>query len=629
VAVTGKQALAGEVSELQSSKIFYDESAAPASAKVLLENFLNESKDLVYFKDRQSRYIYTNNNVVKYFNLADLSQLAGKTDYEILPGEWARETSEGERQIMESGQPDLDRIVSRTGPDGMPRRFSISRWPLLDDRGAIIGTWGIERDITQVQSARETLETNEARHLAMIENISDVISVMELDGTIRYISPNVEKNFGWQPAEIVGLNWETLIHPGDQELISQFLDNFKNIDGAAKTERFHCCCKDGSYKAIEATASNLTRNPYIKGFLINFQDISDRIKKEEEILYLSYHDMMTGLFNRSFFDVEKSRLDTRRQLPISIIMGDVNGLKMTNDVYGHAEGDKLLVRVADILRQCCRQEEIIARIGGDEFCILLPQTSAVATQSVCKRIAAACDEFRNRMEGKTICPSIALGFATKTEENQSIDLVLKEAEDYMYRRKMMERTSTHSSIINSIRVTMHESSTDTEQHSERMTNLCGKVGEALDLTEEQRFELDLLARLHDIGKICIDEHILSKPGPLTEDEWKKVKQHPEVGFRIAQASPELSRISYMILCHHEHWDGFGYPRGLSGKNIPLLSRVIAVTDAYDAMTQGRPYRRAMSEAEAAQEIMRQAGKQFDPHIARLFVETVTGKTWES
>jgi len=198
----------------------------------------------------------------------------------------------------------------------------------------------------------------------------------------------------------------------------------------------------------------------------------------------------------------------------------------------------------------------------------------------------------------------------------------------MYRKKLLEHNTTHSSIINSIQATMHESRNGTEEHSDRMIKLSIELGSALGLSDEQLLELDLLSRLHDIGKICIDERILSKPGKLTEAEWAKVKQHPEVGYKIAQASAELVRISKLILCHHERWDGNGYPQGLSGVNIPLLSRIIAIIDAYDAMTQDRPYRKAMPKESAISEIIDNADKQFDPEIARIFVEQVLHEHWE-
>jgi diguanylate cyclase (GGDEF)-like protein len=352
------------------------------------------------------------------------------------------------------------------------------------------------------------------------------------------------------------------------------------------------------------------------------RDISERKKKENEIAYLSYHDLLTGLYNRSFFENEKRRLDTESSLPLSVIIADINGLKLINDAFGHNMGDRVLKSVAAFIKSCIRDKDIAARVGGDEFCIILPQTDSVTAQKICSNIYQTCGKYKNK-SNKTFYPSISLGHSTKVNPDQSIDQVIKDAEDYMYQKKLLERNSTHGSIINSIQATMHESSNDTEEHSERLVKLSIDLGQALGLQDEKLLELDLLSRLHDIGKICIEERILSKPGKLTEEEWAKVRQHPEVGFKIAQASTELIRISELILNHHERWDGEGYPQGLAGESIPLLARILTVVDAYDAMTNDRPYRQALSGEQAADELVKEAGKQFDPEVVNVFLGIIS------
>ena len=189
----------------------------------------------------------------------------------------------------------------------------------------------------------------------------------------------------------------------------------------------------------------------------------------------------------------------------------------------------------------------------------------------------------------------------------------------MYRRKILEHRSLHSSILTSIKKTMLEKSDETEAHAERLAQLAKELGRALGLPEEDLEALQLLSALHDIGKISVDKNILSKRAPLTEADWVEIKRHPEVGFRIAQASPELIHISEYILSHHERWDGKGYPRGLAGASIPLLARVLMVVDSFDAMTQDRAYRKAMPVEVALEEIRRNAGTQFDPSVARAFL----------
>ena len=343
--------------------------------------------------------------------------------------------------------------------------------------------------------------------------------------------------------------------------------------------------------------------------------------QNKKILYLSHHDFLTGLYNRIYFEEEKKRLDTPRQLPISIIMGDINGLKLVNDGFGHSKGDEVLIEIAKILKNCCREKDIVSRIGGDEFLILLPQTDSKSAQLVCSRIADTCNGYA--LNGSSIYPSISLGHATKNIETEAMDGIFMAAEESMSKQKLLESKSAHSSILASIKAMMFEKSQETEEHAERLAQLSKSIGLVMSLTEDQLNDLELLSTLHDIGKMSISAEILSKPGKLGDKEWVEIRKHPEIGFRIAQATSELIPIAKYILCHHERWDGKGYPQGLIGEQIPLLSRIVAIVDSFDAMTNDRAYRSAMTKGEAIEEIRRNSGTQFDPDISQLFLNIIS------
>ncbi|WP_242975867.1 HD domain-containing phosphohydrolase [Desulfosporosinus sp. FKB] len=352
------------------------------------------------------------------------------------------------------------------------------------------------------------------------------------------------------------------------------------------------------------------------------EEINNRIKKEDEIRYLSYHDKLTGLYNRRFYEEEIRRLDSERNLPLSIIMGDVNGLKLVNDTFGHEKGDELLRKAAGVIRKACRTDDIVARWGGDEFILLLPQTNPDEAAMIVKRIKNQCsDEQVN-----TICISISFGWATKKETSEDILKTLKVAEDYMYKNKILENQNNIKDTITTIINTLHEKSPREEQHSKRVSELCQSIGIAMGLSEREINKIKVVGLLHDIGKIAIEEGILNKPGRLTEQERSEIERHPDIGYRILNSSNYMLDIADCILAHHERWDGTGYPKGLKGEYIPKFARIISLADAYDAMTSERSYRSALPETMVIEELRRNAGLQFDPELTRIFIEKVLNKS---
>ncbi|HCD43255.1 MAG TPA: GGDEF domain-containing protein, partial [Lachnoclostridium sp.] len=347
-----------------------------------------------------------------------------------------------------------------------------------------------------------------------------------------------------------------------------------------------------------------------------FHDVSHEKRQQRRIMYLSYHDSLTEIFNRRYIEEEMIRIDRASMLPIAVIMGDVNGLKVTNDVFGHKTGDLLLKEVAKTFQHTIQKNGIAGRWGGDEFLILLPKTDTIKAQDIIQQLE---EEFKKN-DRLPLQISVSLGFDVKHSVYENLHQILQKAEEQMYHKKLLEGKSWRNRIINTLLATLHEKSMETEEHALRIETYCIAMAEKLDLAPEEKNDLALLSMLHDIGKVGISMEILKKPGPLSDEEWKEVKRHPEIGYRIAQNTPELSTVSEYILSHHERWDGTGYPRGLKENEIPLLCRILAVADAYDAMTSNLVYRMAMDSQNAMEEIRRCAGTQFDPSVAELFLE---------
>jgi len=343
------------------------------------------------------------------------------------------------------------------------------------------------------------------------------------------------------------------------------------------------------------------------------------ITKNEEMVhnleYISYHDQLTGLYNRRYLKTIVIECENQQDLPIGLVIVDVNGLKSINDAFGHQIGDQYLIGVAEILKQSFTKKATILRLGGDEFLIVCRNTSEDEIKSFIHRANKIAEKYLVQ----NIRLSISTGFAMRYDMNVSIELLLKKAEDQMYQKKMLESPSLRRRTIDIILNTLHEKNNREEEHSHRVSRLARILGTAIELEEDKIKELEATGLLHDIGKIAIDESILNKAGALTEEEYAFVKKHSDIGYTILSTAPEMMEIAKYVLYHHERWDGKGYPAGIKGEDIPIQSRVITIVDAFDAMTSERTYRKAMETERAIEELIKHAGTQFDPQLVEMFV----------
>ncbi len=469
-------------------------------------------------------------------------------------------------------------------------------------------------DVTERRMAEQALKESEEKYSSYISN--SPFGIFVVDGKGQYVEANRSG------AAITGYSIQQLLKMNIRDITAEeslpsALQHFGNmkITGhmSAELKFVH---QDGSIRWWTVDAVRLSEDRYL-GFSA---DITEKKNAEADLLHISIHDYLTGLYNRRYFESEMERADTESQLPLSVMIGDINGVKLVNDAFGHSEGDRLIAQSAKIIAGCSRPGDTVARIGGDEFAILMPKTDNVTALGVLTDIKAALAALNANGPEEKFEYSVSLGFATKRKADEDIQSILRIAEEYMYQRKLLEHNSSHSKIISSIKAAMIAKNQETEDHAERMAFLSRIIAIDMNLSAAEQDRLELLAALHDIGKVGISERILIKQGSLNEDEWVEIKRHPEIGYRIAISTPELIPIAESILCHHERWDGQGYPQGLGGETIPLLSRILAVVDAYDAMTHDRPYRKAMTHEEAVAEITANASKQFDPRIVDVFLQ---------
>ena len=474
------------------------------------------------------------------------------------------------------------------------------------------GILSMRIDITERKQMEEKLRLTQFS----MDNAAIAVFWINPDGKIEYANQKACKILGYNQQELEG----KYAHEINTDLAA---------DEREKT--WKKLKKSGSYKleSQARTSSGKLLPIRIIGHYLEYQekemevafvqDITEQKEREKEIQYLLYRDELTDVYNRRFLKEEMNRLDTERQLPISIVMVDINGLKLINDSLGHEKGDELLVRTAKLLKNSVRDEDILARCGGDEFVIFLPQTPREKAHKIYERIQSRCKQVCEN-EKEDLAISLALGIATKTDPDQDLEEVLDKADENMYQNKIASNRGQRSKVVKHLLNRLESKTDETREHGKRLKNLALEFGEWLDLSRAEVNRLFLLASMHDIGKLSLDPGILCKPKPLTAREWEQIKIHTERGHKIALASEEFMSVAEEILAHHERWDGKGYPRGLQEEEIPELARIISLVDAYDTMTHKTPYSQAITEVKALEEIENCVGSQFDPHLACQFIK---------
>lgn len=510
----------------------------------------------------------------------------------------------------------VEYIGQRKNGQTFPVLFYINT--VLDPNGKPTGLRGVMIDISDRKRTEEELRESEEFSSSLLENSPHAIVVMNPDMSLKFVNPAFEKLSGFTAAEVTGqtppYSWwpedrHTEIHRNHEKLL--------HGDSKVCEELFQK--KNGEMFWVEMSASRSQREDgELKYFICSWIETTERKEMESRLRKMSLQDPLTDLYNRAFFEEEMRRLREDRNRPMSVVVCDIDGLKLINETMGHHMGDALLQAAADILRSSFRKSDIIARVGGDEFAVILPGTSALVTQTCCERIRNQVRAFN--AVGNKFHLSISVGYAASDEVQTELDELFKIADHNMYREKLQQSHSSRSDIVQALIKTMEARDYITEGHAERMQDMAHAFGKRLGFPDVRLNDLKLLCRFHDLGKVGVSDQILFKPSQLTASEFRKIKTHCEIGYRIALSIPDLSPIADFILKHHEWWNGQGYPLGLIGEEIPVESRILSIVDAYDAMTNDRPYKKAMTREDAIREMEHCAGEQFDPILVRQFVE---------
>jgi len=624
--------------------------------KTLLYTFIDSSQDMIFLKDENRRYIF-GNRVLSEANDIPLKKLRGLTDESFLGKDAALNCKKTDLQALKN-----QKTIIAVEPIG-DKYYETRKFPVPIGDGKI-GVGAYIRDITDAYLNHEYIskisETNRIITECMIRPFRDIQE--QLDFALNEAIEFTGSQYGYiyyynEEAREFSLNsWSTDVmeHCGVVDRQSKYqlektgrwgdvvrqrkpiVDNdFQHSvsfpkggpEGHVQIDKFMSIPLFDNNQIVAVAGLANKKSDYNESDLSAMTTLMSGVwlavkRKEQQLAneYLAAHDYLTGSFNRRYFDETFREMDNGENFPLAIIMGDVNGLKLYNDSYGHIAGDAALRDVADRIQQSVGPEDVVSRLAGDEFAIIIKTTNEGSVRKKLDEISYKVNHILIENDNNAL--TISFGYGIQRRPEDSMDMLLKEAEAYMYNRKYYDRKSSRSNTVSAIMKTLFAKSEREEKHSKRVGVLTEALAEKLGLDDITVDMIRTAGFLHDIGKIGIDESILNKSGKLDKSEWEIMKLHSAKGADILERTVEYAEIANIVLAHHERFDGEGYPNGLSGTEIPLGSRIIAIADAYDAMTNERSYRQPMSRADAILELKKCAGKQHDPTIVSVFINDV-------
>ena len=524
---------------------------------------------------------------------------------------------------------------------------------------------GVSRDGSRPQGAAETqaalvqsneplreteqrLRETEQRLRLALE--SGWLGSWDLDLETHYykeISDIWKKHFGRPDAgDLTQDEFLLFLHPDDRERVHQSaLDAVK--DQHDYGTEYRCVWPDDSVHWICAhgkllyDAAGKPRRMIGVTRDITKQKAAEQERERElhEALERADRDPLTGLLNHRAFHrrlEEETDRAGREGTALAAVMLDLDNFKFFNDAYGHATGDKVLRQVADRLHTLCRSYDTLARFGGDEFALLLPGGGEAAEIEARLRVNLAGLSFQPDGMVSAIPLTVSLGMALFPGETRDRTALMALADDRLLRsksgevqesqadrvRRSLSRAVEGFSMLDALVTAVDNKDRYTCRHSEDVMEYGLLIAQKMGIGEEEQRIVSMAALLHDVGKIGVPDAILRKPGKLTDDEFAVVKQHPQMGAVMVSSVAGLEATLPAVRHHHERWDGAGYPSGLCGEETPLMARLLAVADAFSAMTTDRPYRKGMSHGEALSILEQGAGAQWDPQCVGAFLSAM-------
>ncbi|MBP2026911.1 diguanylate cyclase (GGDEF)-like protein/PAS domain S-box-containing protein [Acetoanaerobium pronyense] len=568
---------------------------------------------------QNGKYIRCNPPLLNLFGYKNENELIGKTPIDISPKfQSSGETSE------ELGKAKLDKVLkSNIGMfewthlrlDGKEIVVRVSMTKIKHQKNDIV--FGILDDITGEKIKERQIIENEKKFKKVFESMEEGMALCEMiyegDKPLRYVL--LDTNPAFERVLKVKKKYKTkstsyFYIDLEQNPYIDIYDKVIKTKGPYKFEIYEKKYK----KYFRVSAFNTEENM----FATIFEDITQKKEQEEKIYFLTYHDTLTGLYNRAYYEEAIKNLDSFENLPLSILMIDVNGLKMANDTFGHSFGDAILKSAAEKIKNLIKDDFLAARIGGDEFVIIMPRTSYEDAAKLMKKIEENDHELVDGIE-----VSLSGGVASKKYKIQDINQIIIFADQQMYKKKQENGSEIRKKIIDKVLERLDKDVPWEKEHRNNVVNLSIKIGNILNLDKSEMKRLEKIAMFHNIGKVGIPKVLLKKSLPLKKEEIEIIKTHTEIGYRLLRSVPDYASIAEEVLSHHERIDGKGYPKGLSKDEIPFLTKIVSVACAYDGMVSERPYKKALSKEEAMKELIENSGYQFDSKIVLILKDLLS------